>query len=133
MVYRKILLAACALSIICFMCVLAVVAAGGEIAGTVTDPMGAVVSGAQITATDAGGQKNANATTDSQGRYKVSGLPAGTYVVAVTAQGFAETRQEDVHVEDGKTATANVQMRLPATASASATTGTKILSDKREY
>ena len=89
-------------------------AAGGEISGTVTDPQGAVVVGAQVTATDAATQKSSTATTDSQGRYKISGLAAGTYVVAVTAQGFAETRQEDVRVEDGKTATANVQMRLPA-------------------
>ncbi|HEX8160863.1 MAG TPA: carboxypeptidase regulatory-like domain-containing protein [Pyrinomonadaceae bacterium] len=89
-------------------------AAGGEISGTVTDPQGAVVVGAQVTATDAATQKSSTATTDAQGRYKISGLAAGTYVVSVTAPGFAETKQEDVKVEDGKTATANVKMLLPA-------------------
>ncbi|MFL6229741.1 MAG: carboxypeptidase regulatory-like domain-containing protein [Pyrinomonadaceae bacterium] len=113
MFYRQLLQAACALALVS-LCVFSARASGGDIAGTVTDPMGAVVSGAQVTATDAATQKSATATTDAQGRYKISSLPAGTYVVAVTAQGFAETRQEGVRVEDGKTATANVQMRLPA-------------------
>ena len=110
---HKILQAACVLAIVS-LSVFAVRASGGDITGAVTDPMGAVVSGAQVTATDTGTQKSSTATTDAQGRYKISGVPAGTYVVAVTAQGFAETRQDGVRVEDGKTATANVQMRLPA-------------------
>ncbi|MDQ3908549.1 MAG: carboxypeptidase-like regulatory domain-containing protein, partial [Acidobacteriota bacterium] len=113
MLYRKLLAAACALALV-VTCVLAARAAGGEIAGTVTDPRGSVVVGAQVTATDAATQKASTATTDSQGRYTISGLAAGTYTVAVTAQGFEETRVTDVKVEDGKTATANVQMRLPA-------------------
>jgi hypothetical protein len=113
MFQHKLLQAACALALVS-LSVFVARASGGDIVGTVTDPMGAVVSGAQVTATDAGTQKSASATTDAQGRYKLSGLPAGTYVVAVTAQNFAETKQEGVRVEDGKTATANVQMRLPA-------------------
>jgi hypothetical protein len=113
MLYRKFLPAFAALAL-ALASLTATRAAGGEISGTVTDPQGAVVVGAQVTATDAATQKSSTATTDSQGRYKISGLAAGTYVVAVTAQGFAETRQEDVRVEDGKTATANVKMLLPA-------------------
>jgi uncharacterized membrane protein len=115
MLYRKFLPAACALALITF-CVLAVRASGGDIKGTVTDAQGAVVASAQVTATETTTQKSSNATTDSQGRYTLANLPAGTYVVAVTAQGFAETKQENVRVEDGKTTTADVQMRLPAVA-----------------
>jgi hypothetical protein len=113
MFYRKLLQAACVLALVS-LCVFVARASGGDIVGTVTDPMGAVVVGAQVTATDTGTQKSATATTDAQGRYKLSSLPAGTYVVAVTAQNFAETKQEGVRVEDGKTATANVQMKLPS-------------------
>jgi hypothetical protein len=111
--YRKFLPAACALALVA-ACVFAVSAAGGDIAGTVTDQAGARVVGAQVTATDTATQQSASATTDAQGHYKISGLSAGTYMVAATAQGFVETRVEGVKVEDGKTATANVQMRLPA-------------------
>jgi hypothetical protein len=113
MLYRRFLPAFAALAL-ALASLPAARAAGGEISGVVTDPQGAVVVGAQVTATDAATQKSSNATTDSQGRYKISGLVAGTYVVSVTAQGFAETKQEDVRVEDGKTATANVRMLLPA-------------------
>lgn len=113
MLYRKFLPAFAALAL-ALASLNAARASGAEIVGTVTDPMGAVVAGAQVTATDAATQKSSTATTDSQGRYKISGLAAGTYVVSVTAQGFAETKQENVRVEDGKTATANVRMLLPA-------------------
>jgi hypothetical protein len=113
MLYRKFLPAFAALAL-ALASLTAARASGAEIVGTVTDPVGAVVAGAQVTATDAATQKSSTATTDSQGRYKISGLAAGTYVVSVTAQGFAETKQENVRVEDGKTATANVRMLLPA-------------------
>jgi hypothetical protein len=111
MLYRKFFSAACALALVA-VCALGVRASGGDIAGTVTDPFGAVVVGAQVTATDAATQKSSTATTDVQGHYKIAGLAAGTYTVSATAQGFAETKQEGVRVEDGKTATANIQMRV---------------------
>ena len=72
-------------------------AAGGAIAGTVTDPKGAVVVGATVTVTDAAGkQAHAPVATDAQGRYKIEGLPAGTYTVVVSAAGFREARREQV-------------------------------------
>ncbi|MDT7540789.1 MAG: hypothetical protein QOE33_693 [Acidobacteriota bacterium] len=113
MLQRKFLPAACALALVA-ACALAVSAAGGDIAGTITDQAGARVVGAEVTATEVATQKSATATTDAQGHYKISGLSAGTYTVAATAQGFVETRIEGVKVEDGKTTNANVQMRLPA-------------------
>src|SRR2546423_8891295 len=80
-------------------------AAGGAIAGTVTDPKGAVVVGATITVTDAAGkQAHAPVATDAQGRYKIEGLPAGTYTVVVSAPGFKEARREQVSVAEGKAA-----------------------------
>lgn len=112
MSYRQLFTTACALVLIIACVVVGVRGAGGEIAGTVTDPRGAVVVGAQVIVTEAATQKSATATTDAQGRYKISGLGAGTYVVVVTAQGFAEARVENVRVEDGKTATASAQLRL---------------------
>jgi hypothetical protein len=44
--------------------------AGGRIEGRVTDPKGAVVSGATVTVTDPVSNQTFSASTDDQGRYK---------------------------------------------------------------
>ena len=75
--------------------------AGGVIEGVVTDPKGAVVKDAVVTVKDAAG-KVFTATTDSQGRYKIDGVPAGTYVLTVNAKGFGTFTKESVVVEEGK-------------------------------
>jgi hypothetical protein len=60
----------------------------GDIGGTVTDPTGAVVVGAQVTATNvATGVKN-TVTTNQDGIYSVRFLPIGTYKVTITDKGF---------------------------------------------
>lgn len=88
-------------------------AAGGTLSGTVTDPKGAVVVGATVTVTDAAGQQaHAPVQTDTQGRYKIEGLPAGTYVVVINSKGFKEARREQLSVEEGKTALLNIQLEI---------------------
>ncbi|MCA1619973.1 MAG: carboxypeptidase regulatory-like domain-containing protein [Acidobacteria bacterium] len=95
--------------------------AGGEVAGTVTDPKGAVVVGATVTVTDPVSGQSYTAITDGQGRYKIEGLPAGTYTVTVLAEGFKDARQEAVRVEEGKTASFSVKLELSALAGESVT------------
>src|SRR5262249_58207089 len=53
----------------------------GSIAGTVKDPSGAIVAGAQIKATDVQKWFVFNATSDSSGRYVIRELPPSNYVV----------------------------------------------------
>src|SRR5439155_13600124 len=77
---------------------LTVQAAGGQIEGKVTDPKGAAVAGAKVIATDAATNQTYTATTDGQGRYKIEGLPAGSYSVVVSASGFNDARNETVKV-----------------------------------
>jgi len=62
--------------------------AGGRVEGKVTDPKGAAVAGAIVTVTDPVSNQNFRALTDSEGRYKVEGVPAGTYLVVVSAKRF---------------------------------------------
>jgi hypothetical protein len=88
--------------------------AGGEIAGTVSDPKGAVVVGASVTVTDPTSNQVFRAVTDAQGRYKITGLPAGIYVVAVSAEGFGETRRDNVAIQDGKSTALDVRLELAA-------------------
>lgn len=91
---------------------LSVQAAGGSLAGTVTDPKGALVAGATVNVTSPTTSQNFTATTDAQGRYKVEGLPAGVYVVTVSAKGFNEVRREGIAVAEGKTATLDVKLEV---------------------
>lgn len=65
----------------------------GEIKGIVTDPSGAVVSGAVVTATSTTRNIKVTRTTTSSGDYDLSPLDPGSYTVVVTAQGFQTTRR----------------------------------------
>lgn len=60
----------------------------GLITGTVTDASGAVVPNAQVTVSNASHGVNRTTTTNKDGDYLVAGLPAGTYNISITAQGF---------------------------------------------
>jgi hypothetical protein len=56
---------------------------GARIEGTVTDPAGAIIPGAQVQSSD--GEKT---TTDAKGQYVLPCAPVGTVNVRVEAQGF---------------------------------------------
>ncbi len=60
----------------------------GSLRGAVTDPTGAVIPQATVTATSASG-KTFTATSDSAGNYVLRGLPPSTYSLRTTATGFA--------------------------------------------
>jgi carboxypeptidase family protein len=71
----------------------------GAIAGTVTDPSGAIVPGAKITVTSVGKQNTRTATADGRGNFVISNLQPGTYDVTVEQSGFSNfTRRVDVTV-----------------------------------
>src|SRR5437870_10087779 len=58
------------------------------ILGTVTDPSGAAVAGATVTAKNEGTNIERTIVTDGNGDYRVAGLEAGNYQVSVTTPGF---------------------------------------------
>jgi hypothetical protein len=60
----------------------------GTILGTVTDPSGAVVPGAQVTAKNTGTGLERSSTTSADGSYTLSELPIGSYNVTVSIAGF---------------------------------------------
>jgi len=98
-------------------------AAGGSLAGTVKDPKGALVARAQVTVTAPATNQTFTATTDQQGRYKVEGLPAGVYVVTVSAKGFSEMKREGVSISEGQTATLDVNLEIAPLANVGVTVG----------
>ncbi len=68
----------------------------GQISGTVTDPNGAVVQGANVTATSLDTNFSRSQTTNADGVYAFQLLPPGRYRVSFAASGFRETSVEAV-------------------------------------
>jgi hypothetical protein len=60
-----------------------------SIAGTVTDPGGAALPGATVTATSQERGQAYTALTNDSGLYRIAQLPVGTYTVKVEKSGFA--------------------------------------------
>ncbi|HLJ29415.1 MAG TPA: alpha-2-macroglobulin family protein [Candidatus Angelobacter sp.] len=60
----------------------------GAISGTITDPMGAVIPAARVSATDELNSAQFVATSDQTGAYLLRNLPAGRYRVEVQSPGF---------------------------------------------
>jgi hypothetical protein len=60
----------------------------GTIRGTVTDPSGAVVAGATVTATNAATNVKTGTVTNQDGDYNIQFLPIGLYTITVTGSGF---------------------------------------------
>jgi Carboxypeptidase regulatory-like domain/TonB dependent receptor len=73
----------------------------GTLRGQVTDPSGAVVTNALVTAAATGGPTR-NAKTGPNGSYEIGNLPPGRYTVNAQAAGFAVFSQADVIVPAGQ-------------------------------
>src|SRR5436305_7007987 len=73
----------------------------GSISGTVADPQGAVVSGAQVKAKNVENGTVFTTTSDSSGTFRLNLLPVGTYNIEIAAQGFKTTAQNGVAVSAG--------------------------------
>jgi hypothetical protein len=83
----------------------------GSIQGTVTDPSGAVVSGAKVSIRNKGTNQTIPTTTNSSGAYASGALIPGEYVVRVEAAGF-KTVELPVTVEVNTTASGSVKLIL---------------------
>src|ERR1051326_7518579 len=88
------------------------VGASGDIKGTVTDPSGAVVASATVTATDVEKGIKHTATTDANGQFHLTNLQPATYSVSVTKSGFQPEIAKSVVVSIGQTNTVNFPMKV---------------------
>ncbi|MEO6965868.1 MAG: TonB-dependent receptor [Acidobacteriaceae bacterium] len=80
---------------------------GGSISGSLTDSTGAALRSAQVSIPAHG----MHTTSDQQGLFLLSDLPAGTYTVVVTYIGF-DTLTKTVAVTAGQIATMNLQLKV---------------------
>jgi hypothetical protein len=86
----------------------------GNIVGIVTDPSGAVVSGAKITVTEKSKGVSTVRTSDSKGSYTSGALIPGNYTVRIEAPGF-KTTEVPVTVQVDNTANGNVKLEVGQT------------------
>src|SRR5579884_2079594 len=84
----------------------------GTIAGTVTDPQGAVVPNAKVTITEVGTGQVYELTTNSAGEFVRPALKPSTYGITVTAPGFKTAQQNDVVVQAGERAAVNIALTV---------------------
>lgn len=82
----------------------------GSITGTVTDPSGAVVSGAKVTLTNEGTGATLTVTTGSDGTYTFSPVRIGSYKIEASAQGFKTVTQSHIVVNVSSNVLANLKL-----------------------
>ena len=92
---------------------LAQVSTTGSISGSVTDPTGAVVPNATVTARNTETGAESTATTSANGTFNIPQLPRGTYRITIeSGSGFKKAEVTNVKVNVGSPATVNVSLEL---------------------
>jgi len=86
----------------------------GTITGTVTDPSGAVISGASVTASNTATGFRTTTVTSASGNYTIPLLPVGIYDVTVEASGFKKYVQPGITVDLGQTVSLDIRMQVGA-------------------
>src|SRR5579862_9812732 len=84
----------------------------GAINGTVVDPSGAVVAGAEVKATNNGTAVVLVTTSTSEGQFAFQDLPLGSYKISVNAPGFQPVNVDNVSVTAGTVYTLPVKLTV---------------------
>ena len=82
--------------------------------GIVTDPSGAAVSAASVTARNLDTGLSRSGGTDQAGRYQFSALPIGQYEIRVKKDGFAEEIRTGIRLVVGQDANVDLRLRIGA-------------------
>ncbi|MBV9081123.1 MAG: carboxypeptidase regulatory-like domain-containing protein, partial [Acidobacteriaceae bacterium] len=84
-----------------------------SLGGTVEDPSGAVITGANVRIVNTSTNLEVRVTTDSDGRYLAPSLPpGGPYSVTVEAPGFATQERSGITLEVNQAARVDFSMKL---------------------
>ena len=86
----------------------------GQISGIVTDPSGAVVPGAKVSATSLDRGTKRDTVTSGSGTYTLTGLQPGEWEVTVEGASFAKTKR-NVNVTVGARITADFKLSVSTT------------------
>jgi hypothetical protein len=103
-----------------------------RIAGTVTDPAGAVVPAAEVSLTEVATGATRKMQTSPEGSYVFLDLPPGTYTLSASASGFKSFSQTGITVQVGHVITVNVAMEIGSVAESLTITGEASLVNTQE-
>src|SRR5256885_497495 len=87
----------------------------GQFTGTITDPSGAAIANAKVTATNPATNLSVTGTTNATGLYSLKELPPGSYKITAEAPGFRTSSNADVSLNAGTTARVDFRMQLGQT------------------
>ncbi len=85
-----------------------------QIKGTVQDPSGSVVPGAEVTVTQTDTGVARNVTTGADGSYLFTELPIGPYQIQVTKAGFSKSVQSGIVLQIASNPTIDVTLKVGA-------------------
>src|SRR5271165_2225005 len=83
--------------------------------GSVTDPSGGVIAGANITATEVDTSLARTTVSNQDGLYAITGLRPTRYTLSVEGRGFRQFTQTGLVLEANDTVTINVKLEVGAT------------------
>src|SRR5262250_2313404 len=86
--------------------------ASGSIMGTVTDTSGAVIPNATVTVTDANRGIKRTTTSDTTGRYLMTGLSPTAYNVSAERNGFQTAIEKNIVLYVGQTLTVDFSLKV---------------------
>ena len=84
----------------------------GSISGTITDPAGALVPGAQVTLLNKATGVSQHTITSNAGLYSFLSLNPGVYQVTATQKGFANVTQGNITVNVDQTTEVNIALKV---------------------
>lgn len=89
--------------------------ATSSLRGTLTDPKGAVMSGVTLTLNNTATGFSRTTKSGSDGAYQFLEVPPATYVLVVSATGFATVKQDHVVLQISQPATLDIAMQVRGT------------------
>ncbi len=100
----------CSFALLCLSATAFAQTSRGTVSGTITDPTGAVISGANVTLTNTATTVSRTTVANSEGFYRFDAVDLGTYTVKISASGFGAINKSNVVVSANLTSTVDAQL-----------------------
>jgi len=97
----------------------------GTVAGTITDPTGAILPGASVTIRNVVSGYERTSVSDGSGHYQFTNVPFNPYRMSISATGFSSVAQ-DVEVRSSVPLTVNVALQLGTASTEITVTGSPL-------
>jgi hypothetical protein len=97
---------------LCFLTMHAQTANTGAIAGSVSDPSGALIAGATVASVSEATREERTFTTDAQGSFSIPFLAPGSYDLTVSAPRFKPLALQDVQVQITEVSRLKIQLTI---------------------